>query len=455
MVEGTPWRHILRFAFPVLAGSLLQQLYSTVDSIVVGNFSGENVLSAVGTTGSFTFLFLALATGFSAGNGVVVAQHYGARDEQKVRANASTGIILMMGMGILATAAGLLVSRPAFTYLVGVPEGFLELTLQYFRVYTLGLIFQFGYNIFSSILRAVGDSAATLYFLLIASVLNIVLDLLFVACFHWGVIGAALATDISQAGSFVAAYLYMTRKYSMFRFKVRELTWNTGFVKSTLGAGFPIALQLIIVSFGLTFIQRAVNGFEDMTASFTVGYRVELYLNLPCSAFQTTLATYTGQNIGAGKMERVKQGARQAIVMSFLLTLCISAAVWLLTGNIINLFNLSKQAAVYCQAHIRTIALVNIILSLYIPLFGVFQGANHGGAATVVAVGALGMRVLTTYLFRYSPVFGYTIIWWNGLFGFGTGFLITWTYYLSNRWQKNRLFKTNYKLRIILRRNFS
>ena len=437
MVEGAPWKHILRFAFPVLAGSLLQQLYNTVDSIIVGNFSGEDALSAVGTTGSFTFLFLALAMGFSAGNGVVVAQHYGAGDEKQVRANASTGILLLMGMGVLSTIAGLIVSRPAFTYFVGVPEDFLELTLQYFRVYTVGLIFQFGYNIFSSILRAVGDSAATLYFLLIASVTNIILDLIFVAGFHWGVIGAAVATDIAQAGSFVAAYIYMTRKYPMFRFKRKEFTWNYGLAKSTLKAGAPIALQLIIVSFGLTFIQRAVNGFgQVMTASFTVGYRIELYLNLPCSAFQTTLATYTGQNIGAGKMDRVKKGVRQALIMSLILTLCISALVWLSTDKIIGLFNLSEQAAVYCHSHIRTIALVNIILTLYIPLFGVFQGANHGGAATMVAVGALSVRVLTTYLFRYSSFFGYTIIWWNGLFGFGMGFLIAWTYYLSNRWQK-------------------
>ena len=437
MTEGTPWKHILRFALPVLAGSLLQQLYNTVDTIVVGNFSGEAALSAVGTTGSFTFLFLALATGFSAGNGVVVAQYYGAGDEKQVRANASTGILLIMGMGLVATIVGLLISRPAYTYLVGVPEEFLELTLQYFSVYAIGLIFQFGYNIFSSILRAVGDSAATLYFLLISSVLNIILDLIFVAGFQWGVVGAALATDLAQAGSFVAAYIYMTRKYPVFRFKLKEFTWDAGLAKKTMRVGLPIALQLIIVSFGLTFIQRAVNGFgQTMTASFTVGYRIELYMNLPCSAFQTTLATYTGQNIGAGKPERVKKGARQAVMISFLLTLCISALVWLLAENIIGLFKLSEQATVYCNAHLKTIAFINIILALYIPLFGVFQGTNHGGAATFVAVGALGMRVLSTYLFRYSPLFGHTIIWWNGLFGFGTGCLITWTYYLSNRWQK-------------------
>ena len=444
MVEGTPWKHILRFAFPVLAGSLLQQLYNTVDTIVVGNFSGEAALSAVGTTGSFTFLFLALATGFSAGNGVVVAQYYGAKDEKQVRANASTGILLMMGMGLLATIVGLLISRPAYTYLVGVPDEFLELTLQYFRIYAIGLIFQFGYNIFSSILRAVGDSAATLYFLLIASVLNTILDLVFIAGFQWGVVGAALATDIAQAGSFVAAYIYMTRRYPMFQFKPKEFTWDSGLAKKTLQAGFPIALQLIIVSFGLTFIQRAVNGFgQAMTASFTVGYRIELYMNLPCSAFQTTLATYTGQNIGAGKPERVKKGARQAVLMSLLLTLCISALVYIFAENIIGLFKLSKQAFVYCNAHLKTIALINIILALYIPLFGVFQGTNHGGAATFVAVGALGMRVLSTYLFRYSSLFGHTIIWWNGLFGFGTGCLIAWAFYLSNRWQKKSAIEIN------------
>ncbi|HKM20916.1 MAG TPA: MATE family efflux transporter [Lachnospiraceae bacterium] len=438
MVEGTPWKHILRFALPVLAGALLQQLYNTADTIIVGNFSGEKALAAVGTTGSFAFLFLAIAMGFSAGNGVLIAQSYGAGNEKQVRANASTGILLLMGMGIVVTLIGLLVSRPAYTSLVAVPDDILELTLQYFRIYAIGLIFQFGYNIIASILRAVGDSAASLYFLLIASVLNILLDLLFVAGFHWGVVGAAVATDIAQAASFIAAYIYMTRKYPLFRFKLKEYIWDFELARRTLTVGFPMALQLIVVSFGLTFIQRAVNGFgQVMTASFTVGQRIEMYMNLPCNAFQTTLATYAGQNIGAGKMDRVKKGTQQALLISVLMTLCISALVWIFSGKIINLFGLSAQAAVYCMQHLRAIALVNIILSLYIPLFGVFQGAGHGGAPTVVATCALGTRVFVTYFFRYSPIFGYSIIWWNGLFGFGVGCLITWSYYLSGKWQKN------------------
>lgn len=438
MTQGAPWKHIIRFAMPVLAGSLLQQLYNTVDAVVVGNFAGEASLSAVGTTGSFVFLFLAIALGFSTGNGVIIAQHYGAGNEKQVRTNASTGILFLLGLGVVAAIVGILVAHPAYQYLIKVPDDYLELTLQYFRIYSVGLIFQYGYNIFSAILRAVGDSAATLYFLLISSVLNIILDLLFVAGFHWGVVGAAVATVISQAGSFLAAYLYMTKKYPVFRFKLKEYTWSSPVVKQTVKVGFPIAMQMAIVSMGMTLIQRAVNEFgQVMTASFTVGHRIEMYLNLPCSAFQTTLATYTGQNIGAGKIDRVKKGVKQAMLISIVMTLIISAAVMLFASPISRLFGLSGQAEEYCLQHLRIVAFVNIILSLYVPLFGVFQGANHTGVPMIVATGALGVRVLVTYLFRYSEFLGYRIIWWNGLFGFGLGCLIAWGYYLSGRWQKN------------------
>ncbi len=442
MTSGTPWKHILKFSLPVLAGSLLQQLYNTADTIIVGRYAGEAALSAVGTTGSFTFLFLAVAIGFSAGNGVVVAQYFGAGDESKVRTNASTGILFLMILGAISAVIGIVIARPAYACLVSVPESFLELTLVYFRIYALGLVFQFGYNIFSAILRAVGDSAATLYFLLISSIMNIALDLLFVAGFHWGVAGAAIATDISQAASFVAAYLYMRGKYPIFRFRLNEYRWDSVLVSRTVRIGFPISLQLIIVSVGMTFIQRAVNGFgQAMTASFTVGQRIEMYINLPFNALQTTLATYTGQNIGAGKIDRVKQGARQTIIISFVMTIIISLLVWSFAGEIISFFGLSDQAADYCQAHLRTVALINIVLAIYIPLFGVFQGAGHSILPMIVACGALGMRVFVTYLFRYSAFLGYSVIWWNGIFGFGLGFLITWSFYLSGRWLKGTVHR--------------
>lgn len=439
MTEGTPWKHIVRFALPVLLGSLLQQLYNTVDTIIVGNFTGEEALSAVGTTGTFTFFFLAIAMGLSAGNGVVIAQNYGADDEQKMRTTASAGIRFMMLTGVVVTVAGLLLARPAYRYLIAVPEDILDMTLLYFRIYALGLVFQFGYNIFASILRAVGDSAATMYFLIISSVANVILDLLFVAVFDWGVAGAAIATVISQLGSFVAAYVYMSRRYPVFRFKLSEYRHDRDAIARTVKIGAPISLQLVIVSLGLTLIQRAVNEFgKTMIASFTVGQRIEQYINLPCNALQTTLATYTGQNIGAGRIDRVKKGTKQGILISLGVTVVISTLIWTFSSGIAGLFGLGGAAMAYCVPHLRTIAFVNVILASYVPLFGVYQGMGHSGVPAIVATCALGVRVTVVYLFRYSEFFGHTIIWWNGLFGFGMGCMVAWIYYLSGRWCRLR-----------------
>lgn len=435
MTEGTPWRHTLRFAFPVLAGSLLQQFYNTTDMIIVGRFAGEKSLSAVGTTGSFVFLFLAVALGISAGNGVVVSQHYGAGDEHGTRSNASLGLLLMGILAIVATIIGLAVSRPACKHLISVPPEIMEDTLLYFRIYALGLVFQYGYNAVSSILRAIGDSAATLYFLLISSLLNIVLDLLFVATFRWGVTGAAVATDIAQLGSFAAAYFYMHCKYPMFRFRLSDFRWDSAMAGDTVRVGLPIVLQLSIVAFGLTFIQRAVNGFGTaMTASFTVGHRMEMYLNLPCNAFHTTLATFTGQNYGAKKISRIRIGTRQTIRMSLILTLLISVLVWAFAKEIVSICGLGGEAGEYCLHHLRSVAIINVVLSIYVPLFGVFQGTGHSGVPAIVATCALGTRVLVTYLFRHSAFLGSSVIWWNGIFGFGMGFIISWSYYLFGNW---------------------
>lgn len=436
MTEGAPWKHLVGFAFPILCGSLLQQLYNTVDMVVVGNFSGENELAAIGNTGTTVFLFLAVAIGLAAGNGVVVAQNFGAGRTREVRETAATGIVLLLATGLAASVVGIVFSRFVYVRLVSTPEAILGSTLRYFRIYCAGLVFQFGYNILAAILRAVGDSAATLYFLLTAAVLNVLLDLLFVGGFGWGSTGAAVATDIAQAGSMLAAWIYMTRRYPVFRFKLRDLAPKLAPAKDTLRVGAPIALQLVIVSLGLTLIQRAVNSFgEVMTASFSVGHRVELYLHLPCNAIQATLATYTGQNIGAGRMDRVKLGLRQGLTISILLTAAISTPVWIFADRIVTLFGLSDTAAAYCCSHIRAIALINVILAAYVPLFGVFQGNRHSGIPTVVALCALGSRVLVTYLWKDGEFFGRSIIWWNGAFGFCAGCLVSWIYLLSGLWK--------------------
>ena len=163
-----------------------------------------------------------------------------------------------------------------------------------------------------------------------------------------------------------------------------------------------------------------------------------MYLNLPCHAFQTTLATYTGQNYGARKMQRIRIGTRQTLLMSLMLTLFISVLVWTFEEEIVAICGLGGEAGGYCLRHLSAVALINIVLSVYIPLFGVFQGTGHSGVPAIVAIGALGMRVLVTYLFRYSAFLGSSVIWWNGIFGFGTGFLISWSYYLAGHWMHQK-----------------
>lgn len=444
MTEGSPWKLTLKFALPVFAGNALQQLYNTVDTIIAGNFAGQQALSAVGTTGSFTFFLLAIGMGLSSGCGVIVSQRFGAGDEKGIRKTASTGILMMLALGLLITGLAIAIARPAFIHFISVPEEIYDQTMLYFIIYAVGLVFQYGYSIIASILRAVGDSASTLYFLIVASVVNIVLDILFVAGFHWGVAGAAIATIVSELASFIAAYLYMVRKYPIFRFKLKEFTWDGIVAKQTVRIGFPISLQMMVVAFGLTFIQRAVNEFgETMTASYTVAQRMEMYLNLPSMAFQTTLATYVGQNIGANRMDRVKKGVRQTILMSVAVTLVISVLLWIFAGAVVKLFGVNDAAAEYCMAHLRAIAFVNFILNAYVPLFGLFQGANHVAIPTVIAIVVLTIRVIITFLLRHSAFFGHTIIWWNGLFGFTVGFIMTYAFYLTGGWQKNSLIKTS------------
>ena len=344
----------------------------------------------------------------------------------------------MMYMGILATAAGILISRFALEHILATPEGLLKMADTYFKIYAAGLIFQFGYNIVAAILRGIGDSKATLYFLLVASVVNIALDILFVYGMNMGVAGAAIATDIAQALSFIVGIIYMMRKYPVFRWKRNEFTFEWHLARQTLKAGFPMALQQFIVSFGFVFIQRAVNSYgEAMTASFSVAQKLEAYMTLPASALMTTQGTYTGQNIGAGRIDRVKTGAKQTTLISEIITMCILSVVFIFARPMVSAFGLGQEAIDYCTAHVRFVALCLPVFASYFPLLGLFQGANNGLFSTLVATGALTVRVASTYLLQGLPGFGYHMIWWNTLIGWGFGFMLAWTHYLRGKWKKD------------------
>ena len=440
LTRGTPWKLILQFARPIMAGNLLQQLYNTADTIIVGNFNGQQALSAVGACASLTVLFTALAIGFSIGAGVLISQYFGASREQELRRYAATSIVLMLAMGLLASIIGVCSARFMLERALDTPQALLPLTLLYFRIYAAGLVFQVGYNIAAALLRAVGDSRATLYFLLISSALNVVLDLLFVAGFSMGVAGAAIATVVSQIVSCVVGFAYMHRRYALLRFSLRELRMDLKTAGRILQVGAPMAIQQSIVSCGFLFLQRLVNSYgESMIASYTVASRMENILMIPILGVQNTMATYAGQNMGARRPDRVSKGLGQGVLVSLSMTLVLCLCQLFGISFIIRAFQLDEAAAAICRLHLFSSALAVPVFAVYFPANGMCQGVGEGFYATFFALLALGLRVIFAYALHNTALFGYTAIWWSQAMAWIVTLAVCYTHFFRGRWKDKSL----------------
>ena len=440
LTRGTPWRLIVQFALPIMAGNLLQQLYNTADTIIVGNFNGQQALSAVGSCASLTALFTALAIGFSIGAGVLISQYFGASREQALRQYAATAIVLMLAMGLLMSLIGVCSAGFLLARALGTPEALLPLTLLYFRIYAAGLVFQFGYNIAAALLRALGDSKATLYFLLVSSVLNVVLDLVFVAGLGMGVAGAAIATVISQIASCGIGFAYMHRRYALLRFSLRELRMDLKTAGRILQVGAPMAIQQSIVSCGFLFLQRLVNYYgESMIASYTVASRMENILMIPIIGIQNTMATFAGQNMGARRPDRVSKGLGQGVLVSLGMTLILCLAQIAGIPLIIRAFQLDAGAAAICRLHLFSSAVAIPIFAVYFPANGMCQGVGEGFHATFYALLALGLRVVFAYALHKTSLFGYTAIWWSQAMSWTITLVVCYVHFFRGKWKDKSL----------------
>lgn len=440
LTRGTPWKLIVQFALPIMLGNLLQQLYNTADTIIVGNFEGQQALSSVGACTSLTILFTALALGFSIGAGVLISQYFGAGRMQELRRYAATSIVLMLAMGLVMTMVGLLSAELLLRGFLGTPESLLPQSVLYFRIYAAGLVFQFGYNIAAALLRALGDSRATLYFLLVSSVLNVVLDLLFVAALGMSVAGAAIATVISQLASCVIGFWYMYRKYELLRFSARELRLEPAVAGRILRVGLPMALQQSIVSCGFLFLQKLVNYYgESMIASYTVASRMENILMIPILGIQSTMATYAGQNMGAKLPERVSRGLGQGVLVSLFMTLVLCAGQIVGISLIIGAFRLDEAAAEICRQHLFASAVAIPIFAVYFPANGMFQGVGEGFHATFYALMALGLRVVFAYSLHKTAAFGYTAIWWSQAMAWTLTLIVCYAHFFRGKWKEKSL----------------
>ena len=334
MTQGSELKHILLFTLPLLAGNLFQQLYNIVDSVIVGRYLGHEALAAVGATGSITFLFYALCNGLSAGAGILISQSFGAGRHDDVKRYISNSAYTLLAVGAGLTVISVIAAQLLLQFL-DTPQNILPDAVAYMRTACAGTVAVAAYNWINSVLRALGDSKTPLYFLIIASVLNVGLDLLFVFVFGMGVVGAAAATVISQGVSALGSILFAAKKNEFLRLKREHLRLRREHISRCLTTGVPIALQNALVSVSMISLQKTANSFGDtVVAAYTATMRVEQLIQQPFNSLGTALSTFSGQNIGAGKPERVVTGYRRSMLITAGFG-TLMLAVFALTANYI------------------------------------------------------------------------------------------------------------------------
>jgi putative MATE family efflux protein len=442
MTKGSETKLILLFALPIMGGLILQQLYNTVDSVVVGRYLGEAALSAVGTCAALTMFMVSFAAGLSNGAGIVFAQFFGAKQFVDLRKSLSTALYLLTGLGILITALGVILARPLLSTLLSTPDEILSTSMQYFRIYCIGLIFQFIYNVIAAALRSVGDSKATLIFLLISSVLNVILDLVFVLSFGWGVAGTAVATVISQIVSAVVSVFYMWKRYEIYRIRAEETSFDMEKSAFILKLGVPTMIQMCIVSVGNVLVQRVINGFgTSAIAAATAAGRIENYMFIPCQGFNNGVSTFTGQNMGAGNIDRVYSGWRKALKLVIPIALVIAAGLVIFSTQLISLFGVEGMALTLGIKHLRFMAPFFILFAIYMTTTGVLSGAGDVIAATTITLSTLAVRVVSTYIFAYIFGFWFASLYYAVPLGWVVAFTWVMIRFKGGKWKTKVIVK--------------
>ncbi|MBS5522292.1 MAG: MATE family efflux transporter [Clostridiales bacterium] len=380
LTEGPIWKKIVTFAIPLFLGNLFQQLYNTADSLIVGNFLGSDALAAVSSSGSLILLLVGFFNGIAVGAGVVIARYYGARDKDNLQKAIHTDLAFGLAAGILLTIIGLIMAPKILTWM-GTPDDVLKNSVVYFRIYFCGSLAFVMYNIFVGIMQSVGDSRHPLVYLIISSIVNIVLDLLFVGVFHWGVGSAALATIISQFTSAILCFIRLMRVSEDYQVSLKKIRFHGRHLKMIITYGLPAGMQNSIIAFANVIVQSNINSFGKMAVAGCGAYsKIEGFGFLPITCFALALTTFIGQNLGAQKYDRVKKGARFGIICSVILAELVGLCIYLLAPVLISAFNNDPQVIAYGAAQAHTVTLFYFLLSFSHCIAGILRGA---GKATI------------------------------------------------------------------------
>ena len=344
MTEGTIWKHLVRFAFPLFIGNIFQQLYNTVDSIVVGNFVGADALGAVTSTIPIVITLIGLAIGFTMGASVVISQYFGAKDIPNLRKSTHTATAAMFLLSLVFAAIGYL-ATPGLLRMMNTPDSVFREAVVYLRIFSLGLTGTIMYNMGGAILRAVGDSKRPLYFLILASILNIFLDLMFVINFGLGVAGVAYATIISQFVSGIIIFWLLFMSHEVHSLTWHEMKIDPRILGRIIAVGFPAGFQMAVTSFSNVFVQAYINAYgAASTAGWGIYSRIDAFVILPTQSMAMSVTTFVGQNAGARKPDRINKGLFTGLCLSWSLSACIITVLYIFAPYIAGLFN--QDAAV-------------------------------------------------------------------------------------------------------------
>lgn len=412
LTEGTIWKKILAFAFPLFLGNVFQQLYNMADSLIVGNFIDSDALAAVSSSGSVIFLLVGFFGGISVGAGVVIARYFGAREADKVERAVHTTVAFGISAGILLTAVGILLT-PKILTLMGTPEDVLPNSILYFRIYFCGSLAFVLYNIFVGILQAAGDSRHPLMYLIISSITNIVLDLLFVAVFNLGVGSAAAATIISQFISAALCFIRLTRINVEYRIRIRSIRFDFYMLKQIIRNGIPTGAQNSVIAFANIVVQSNINAFGKMAVAGCGSYsKIEGFGFLPINCFAMALTTFISQNLGARQYDRAKQGARFGILCSVITAEIIGILIYIFAPVLISAFNSEPEVVAFGVIQARTVTRFYCLLAYSHCLAGIFRGAGRSIIPMIVMLICWCIIRVSyiTIIVRYIPVIN--VIFW-------------------------------------------
>ena len=435
MTEGSEFRHIILFTLPLLFGNLFQQFYNIVDSIIVGRYLGKNALAAVGATGSITYLFYTLCIGLSLGTGIIIAQHFGAGNEENVKKLIANSAYVIAAFGIIMTVVSVILA-PDLLRLLETQEEILDDAVNYMRIACSGTLAVAAYNWINAVMRSLGNSTIPLVFLLIATGINIGLDLLFVIVFGMGVGGAALATVIAQGISALGCIAFAFARFPQFRLRREHIRFDTRTARNCITKGIPIALQNALISLSMVYLQRTGNTFGvTVMATYTATMRVEQLIHQPFLSLSTALSTFTGQNLGAGLLDRCIRGYRKAMLAMIGFAAAMLAVFMLFSGNIIGFFVTEPEVIATGDTALKLSSSFYLFLGTIYVTRGLLNGAgdvNYSMMNGIVEViGRIGFATVLSAI----PEIGCWSVWaTSGLTWFITG-LMSYIRYRHGRWK--------------------